>query len=580
MDKIVGRIGLLSALFFIASSYAHISLELTDMQGNELQEASAGEPFLMVVSVEDSDQQDEPTVKGLQDFYVKRISQRLMSVNGKKSASYSYQVRVDKAGTYTIGPAYYDDSQEKSKAVRIKVQPTGAPRQQVKQNQKEKKDAKTEPVLFRLYVDRDTAYVGQKVKALLRFYFPEDETITVEQVTVEDPTTIDMTKKEGPKKGTQEIENKRYTFYEWEWDMFPRQAGQIVIPAYSLDFAKHLPMDKHLSGWASLLGPRYERKRIYSNAITLQVHELPPTDKQIDAVGHFTQYRATLNTAVAKQYEGIVLSLSLDGIAYMDALQLPELIMPDGLKWYASKQYVDDLSVGKRKTFEFIVQGLKEGDFEIPEQPFIFFDVETSSYKQLQTAPLFVTILPGHVAAPIPQQNQQKQPVIVEKTHIKTDAIEPISYEIEGSQAAKAIPWTVFFMLLCIPIFYILGMLMIAKIPFFIHRIFPQYVRRKRFLSVKKQLEFAALHHKTDEIYAIIKQLFAMNSAKNSATLSLDELISVVEKSSLSSDQKHQCKEFLSNVSEIAYGVPSESQHSKTLFNDAMIWINQLERIL
>jgi hypothetical protein len=394
MDKIVGRVGLLAVLFFVASSWAHITLKLTDMQGNELQEASAGEPFLMVVSVEDSDQADEPNVKGLQDFYVKRISQRLMNVNGKRSADYSYHVRVDKAGTYTIGPAFYSDTEEKSKTVRIKVQPTGAPKQQIKSNQKEKKDARSEPVLFRLYVDKENVYVGQKVKALLRFYFPEDETITVEQVTVEDPTHIDMTKKEGPKKGAQEIENRRYTFYEWEWDMFPQQAGQIVIPAYSLDFAKHLPMDKHLSGWASLLGPRYERKRIYSNAITLTVNELPPTDKQVDAVGHFTHYRAALNSAVAKQYEGIVLSLTVDGVGHMEKLQLPDLIMPDGLKWYASKQYVDDLPIGKRKTFEFIVQGLQEGDFEIPEQLFTFFDVETSSYKQLQTAPLFVTVLP------------------------------------------------------------------------------------------------------------------------------------------------------------------------------------------
>lgn len=548
------------------------------MQGNEIQEASAGEPFLMVVSVEDTDQTDEPSVKGLQDFYVKRTTQRLMNVNGKRSAHYSYYIRIDKAGTYTIGPAFYADTQEKSKTVRLKVQPAGTSKQQSKSDQKEKKNAQSESMLFRLWVDKDSVYVGQKVKAVLRFYYPENESITIEQVTAEDPTTIDMTKKDGPTKGTQEIENRRYSFYEWEWDMFPRQTGQIVIPAYSLDFAKHLPMDKHLSGWASLLGPRYERKRIYSNAITLTVHELPPTDKRIDAVGHFTQYRAAVNPAVAKQYEGIVLSFTLDGVAYMETLQLPDLIMPDGLKWYASKQYVDDLPIGKRKTFEFIVQGLKEGDFEIPEQQFTFFDVETSSYQQLRTAPLFVTILPGYKSAPIVQQDQPNQLIKKENSAIKGDQIEPISYQMEGSQATGAISWTIFLILLCMPIFFILVMSMIAKLPLVIDRIAPGHARRKRILFLKKQLDSAALQQKTDEIYTIMRQLLAINMEKAPVALSLDDLMNVIEKSSLSVDQKQRVEAFLSKVSEIAYGVSVEPHNSKKLFNEATIWFDMLER--
>lgn len=580
MDKIVGKVALFYLLFFITASYAHISLELTDMQGNEIQEISAGEPFLMVVSIEDSEQTDEPTVKGLQDFYVKRTSQRLMNVNGKRSAHYSYHVRIDKTGTYTIGPAFYADTQEKSKTVRIRVQSTGTPKQQLKSDQKEKKNARSESMLLQLWVDKDTVYVGQRVKAILRFYFPEHESITVEQVTAEDPTTIHMTKKEGPKKGTQEIENKKYSFYEWEWDIFPAQAGQIVIPAYSLDFAKHIAMNKHLGGWASLLGPRYERKRIYSNAITLQVHELPPTDKQIDAVGHFTQYRAILNAAVAKQYEGIVLSLTLDGIAHMESLQLPDLVMPDGLKWYASKQYVDDLPVGKRKTFEFIVQGLKEGDFEIPEQQFTFFDGERSAYQQLKTAPLFVTILPGYKTAPIVQQGESNKQNKIEENAAKIEILEPISDQLERSQAARAISWVIFLLFLCMPICFILAMIMIAKLPWAIDRIAPGYARKKRILHLKKQLEFASLHNKTDEIYTIIRELFAINMKKTSTTLSLDDLITVIEKSSFSSDQKQQFGTFLSKISEITYGVSVEPHNSKTLFSQATIWFDKLERIL
>lgn len=558
--------------------YAALSLQLTDMQGEQIEEAQVGEPFLMIVCATESDEQlGELSIKGMQDFFVRRVGQRLMTINGNKSAQYTYQVRIDKAGTYTLGPAVDANTQEKSKTVHLKVQAaTDKPKQQ--SNRTTKTDnKKVEPVLLRLWVDNDTVYVGQKVKALLRFYYPEDDAITIEQVIAEDPTSVVMTEKKGPVKGSQEIEGKRYIFCEWSWDMFPSEAGQVVIPAYSLDYAKHLPMDKYLSGWAALLGPRYEHKKLYSNAITLQVKPLPQTDKEVHAVGQFWQYRISINSAVTKQYEGMVLTIALEGIGNLKDLQLPDLLMPDALKWYPSKQFVEDLPTGQRKVFEYIVQGLQAGDWEIPEQEFNFFDANTSSYKQLKTVPLFVTILPGHMPTSIVQQKELTKNVDAVK---RSDEIQPMVENIDGAQAAASMPWWLFIMLIFMPILYALASFVLARISMVMQFIAPRYVQRHLFVSTKKELDQAAVDDRSDAIYGIFMQLFAIRFGQSIASLSLDDVTKRIAKSSWSPEEQQQFTLFLSKISEIAYGVSTKHKEQKTLFNEATVWIDKLERII
>src|SRR5690349_1709607 len=107
MASVVGNYLLYTLLFFFFPQLnASISLHITDMSGQQLQEVGVGEPFLMVVVLSESNvDHQEPTIKGLQDFYVKRVGYRLATINGKKSLHYTYQIRIDKAGTFVIGPA-------------------------------------------------------------------------------------------------------------------------------------------------------------------------------------------------------------------------------------------------------------------------------------------------------------------------------------------------------------------------------------------------------------------------------------------------------------------------------------------
>ncbi len=576
MDRIVGStVAVISILFFLPV-YGAVSLQLTDMHGNHVQDIQAGEAFLMVVSVTDIDDQvSEPKIKGMQDFYVKRIGYRMTTINGDKSAQYTYQVRIDRPGAYVLGPAYDPDSNARSQTMRIRVEADASrARRQVRRNQREKQ---TEPVLLRLWVDNDAVFVGQKVKAVLRFYVPEDTEISVEQIMSNDPNTVQVSEKFGPKKGTQEIEGKDYIYYEWHWDMFAQTPGELVIPAYSLDYTKHLSMDQSMGALAVFFGPRYERKRVYSNALTLQVRALPETDHPVDAVGRLVAYRAHISPAVAKQYEGMVFTLSIDGDGNIDQLHAPELEgMPESLKWYASKSYVDQLPIGQRKTFEYIVQGLQDGDWEIPEQTLTFFDVDARVYKQLRTAPVFMSILPGN----IPVGQEYKTGVYGDEHKQSPYHIQPIMHELHHHYAP--VPWSLwwFALLMLMPLVMLLCYWLARQSGWLMQHIAPRYAKRRAFSYAQKQLAHAYRYHNTQLLHTIFLQLFAIRKERSVASLTTDEINTLVTNSSLPEENKQKWRSFFSAIAEVAYAGSAGPKEVLRLFHEAAVWLQELERII
>ncbi len=65
------------------------------------------------------------------------------------------------------------------------------------------------------------------------------------------------------------------------------------------------------------------------------------------------------------------------------------------LKYYESKHYIvssENRNIVPKKRFEYIVQGMRAGKWQIPPQEFVIFDVEKEAYKTFKTKPLTVTI--------------------------------------------------------------------------------------------------------------------------------------------------------------------------------------------
>lgn len=569
MGKIVGS---LLSFFFYFSLQATLGLNLTDMHGTQIKEVNVGEPFLLIVSNKDA-QVSQPHVEGVQDFYVKCVGQRMLSINGDTSVEHSYQVRIDKAGTYQLGPATDPQTNQRSNTVRVKVHATAS---KVKRETQAKTTNKADNVLLRLWADKDRAYVNQEIKAILRFYFPEDQEVSVEQVVAQDPSTVMMSEKLGPKKGVQDVDGKRYIFYEWQWNMFAQQEGDLIIPAYMLEYAKHLTMDNYMGSWAALFSPRYERKRIYSNALTIHISPLPETEDPVHAVGHFTNYTAQLQPPMAKQYEGIVLKLCIDGSGNIDTMQAPDLLLPEGFTWYASKHYTQEVPQGKRTTFEYIVQGLQPGDTQIPEQTFTFFDVESGAYKELKTAPLFVSITPAQAIKPMARSADISQ---TEPDQQSCDLLfKPFVQHYLQSEQTLPIGLVWFMLLLLIPVSVIMIGAARQFAAIYLPYIIPGYASRRAYVQAKKELVHVCARQDVQALHSLFLRYIAHARAVQQEHQSNWDIVAIIRNSTLPDERKNEAIQFFEKITQAAYVQADEYDYR--LCQQAQEWLDELERIL
>lgn len=578
MDRIVGKLIISVVLLCGSYVYGSLSLQVTDIQGNSVHDVQAGEMFLVLVSASDDDTEiAEPKIKGMQDFYVKRVGYRMATVNGVKSVQYTYHVRIDKPGLYTIGPAYDPDTHTSSQTVRVKVEAGTHSSQAKKSSKQRQKDKRAEPVLLRLWVEQDRFFVGQQVKANLRFYVPEDEAISLEQLITQEPQNVVVSERSGPVKGQQELEGKKYVYYEWQWNMSVQQSGTIVIPAYGLDYMKHITVDRSF-GLLSFFGPSYERKRVYSNALTLHIAPLPSTDKQVQAVGHFSRYQMYISPSVAKQYEGMVLSLSIEGDGNMQAIEAPELIgMPEDFKWYPSKHYIEPSSFGQKKVFEYIIQSLKEGEWEIPAQHFSFFDVSTANYKELRSSSSFITVLPGTLSMKEYIKEEKVEDTI---TSVPSASSMPILYAFDQYEQQPHLSWFWFFVCAVLPILFMMGAWITHMLYRVMHYIAPHYTKKRAFSYAQKQLACAYQQHNTQALYAIFIQLFALRKECAITSLSIHEINTIIQSSNLSDEHKQKWQTFFAAVAEVAYAGSAAPKEILRLFHEAAIWLQELERAI
>lgn len=568
MDKILGKITTIFLLVLSINLHAYITLEVNSFDGRKITEVVAGEPFVLQVSTDEVDQVHGIQIQGLQGFAAQKTGLSLITVNGKKTAQVTYQVQADKPGSYTFGPAFVPNGQTQSDTVALQVNA-----ERITDPAAGKKDTARNNVMLQLAVDTDTAFVGQKIKTRLRVYFLDGEDISIEQVIPNDPPSIDISAKAGPKQGLENINGSNYTFLEWQWDMYPKEPGSLIIPAYFVDYAKALPPQQGFGGFAMFFGPRYERKRVYSNALSVQVRPLPESQQPVDAIGSFVSYRAQIKPPVAKKYEGMVLTLTVEGEGNMERIREPELRgLPDAFKYYFSKSIVTPGSFGQQKSFEYIVQGMQEGEWEIPEQTFSFFDIENRSYKTLESGALLVTVSPGQAVVPSPAGTPACTSCD-EAVAAAPVALLSITNDALPMDGALSFGWFAFLLALPIGIFGVIQAVRSARL---VQKVAPQYLKRRAFVLAHKDLARAYRHHDVRAIHSIFMQLIARRTYAT-PDISIEQAVAA---SAWSESQKAAWQVFYDKVSQAAYADSSGTKDVVRLFHEAEQRLKDLERVI
>lgn len=562
MGKIVGNFFIIFISFVTFLIDARISMEVRTENGTT-NRVVVGQPFTVDVVIDEVyGSIPAPIIQGLNNFAARQSGSYMSSVNGKATARYSYQVRIDTIGSYVLGPATVVHQQQPlvSNELRIDVVKDVGVVQHNNKNSKATTDSKT---FLRLMIDSESVVVGQKIGCILRFYY-QDPSISLLNIGVPELPGFDV--KEGNKleHGVADIEGMEYRYVQWQWDMYPTKPGEFLFPAYNADYEISSKDNHFLSGFLMLIGNRAERKRVYSNAVTLKVLPLPHCDLPVHAVGVFERFSAEIKPGMAKEGEGMVLTMEIEGQGNLQAIATPVLQLPSALKYYDSNssiiapKHTDELP---KKRFEFIVQGLKSGDCEIPEQLFTYFDIENNEYITLRTSALAVSIMAGmaNVKKNEIAQSFSAGPDVSVTLQEPIDDINKVGQWYPDAER-RSLPWWLFHLLFLIPCIYLVGPLVIEKLILLTGNN-RRLARRRAFRKARKQ----------------IHQAIKAGDDKNMYTIFVTLLGQLEEHHDLCGEMRGEWEHFFEQITHAAYA-QLDNRNSDELYRMAQQWLDRLEK--
>ena len=570
--KTIGKWVSLFLLVFHAGAWAEITLRMIDESGAPLQEEQAGHPFMIHAVVTNSTVQQAPIIEGLDQFTVRDQGWSYQIMNARTTIKHNYTVIAYEQGTYTIGPATLSQngSQEQSDTLTISVG-----EQELKADEDEA--GVQAPTLLHLQLDKQRVIKGERIVARLRFYYT-DPSQSLRNLVEQESDAFRRKKARGPWHGQEIVNDIPYRYIEFDWDMYPLKTGDLTVPAFGAEYEVERERDNLWGGLGRFFGNRFDVKRIYSNAIALSVDDVPVTDKQLQGVGTFNSFTISAKPSVVKQGEGTVITLAVTGEADPEMVTINELQgIPPELRSYESQQLVDEPKQANEpmtKRYEYIVQGLQTGSWQIPAQQFYYLDTTSRSFKTLTTAPLSVTIMPGAL-----KQLLAKPPGAVDAQTI-TERLTITDSYWRPEYRFGIMPWWLFLLLVALPF-----LLWIVKKGRSSMQVRMQQTYRARraynaFSLAHAQLKKLQAKEKPKLLYALFVELFANRWQLPISTLSQELIEQRLKDIGLSSDQQERWQQFFKLVTARAFGGESTRERDLNLFNQAELWLQELKQSL
>jgi hypothetical protein len=559
-----------------------VELKIMAIDGSPLESIGIGVPFLVEVTAAGRDTMQKPHIAGIDAFQVQQAGIRVYPLNGQVFSAFTYKVRIDKVGKYVIGPAslYVNGAQTQSKAVRITV----TDKQVVDQAHAKKDHADMQDALVELSVDKTKVFVGERVKVTLSFTGRRDKT-ELDNLSEPDFSLFNKGEKMGPTTKSKIINGIEYYKVSFSWQVYPKKSGQCIIPACGCRYMLKIEESGMLARFSPFFNMRIEPRSSYSNACVLQVQELPAYQGHVDAVGKFTRFDAAINPSVAQEGEGMVLKFELEGdsnLAQVSSLHLQNV--PQTLKWYDSKQYMSN-SPGAHglpvKCFEFIVQGLEQGEFEIPPQSFTYFDVDKQQYMTLKSSPCEVTIKYNPAIAkkaPLASQQVGDSAQAQAQSELKEDSMPLNTWASWRPMTChKPLPWWLFCMFACVPLFLAL----IRCIKAIVQSRAAVLQQRFAFRQARRKIKEAQRQGLSRNLHTIFIEMFALRLQCAPSLVSQEIIEAALRRAGIAEQEMRQWEKFYTCMYENAFFTHEIVKNDKDcLFKQAIEWVSKLEQLL
>ena len=365
-------------------------------------------------------------------------SSSVQIVNGNMthtvSNTYSYVLRADKEGDFTIGSAsiVVNGNVIKSEPYQVSVvadassagassgnaTAQGGQRSSSGQVQQSTTDPKVsgQDLFLKVTPSKKTAYVGEPVVLTYKLY----TRVPVSQLSVSRMPSYGgfWMKETGDNNGnlrqsSEMVNGIEYTTAEVKKVvLIPQKAGKLSVEPMGIECVAQIvtqrnnqrsndPFDVFFNDPFFSRNYTNVQKNIETSTITLDVKGLPEDGKPAGftgAVGNYN-FSAAIDRTEASTNEAITLTLTVSGSGNIELLNLPTPVFPPDFEVYDPKitSSVDANSQGTNgtKKAEYLIIPRRAGDFSIPAVTFSYFNPAKNQYSTLQSPGMNIKVIKG-----------------------------------------------------------------------------------------------------------------------------------------------------------------------------------------
>ena len=351
------------------------------------------------------------------NVYSREVEQN--TINGNTTLLFRYTMLPRFVGNTTIGPIRftYEGQTYKTEPISIRIyrnnttatSPSAAktktPTPQLdaslppleKSLTKQAYAKSSEPFFLVAAVSDTNPYVNQSFILAIRFYYSK----AFYEAPYQKPTVSNLfMEEESPREGTQNINGVLYRYQEQRYLLTAAAPGKATIGPASVHYrvgSSPLTAFDRLFGGAAIS----PEKTALSSPISIQVRELPSGEPSsfYGGVGSGYTLVAQATPQEVQAGEAVNVTVTVKGPGNLKATQNLTFPSMDGFKIYpaAATSGTGTSPTGNLysyKNFKAVLVPVSSGIYTIPAIKWSYFDLQTASYKTLQTTPISLTVKP------------------------------------------------------------------------------------------------------------------------------------------------------------------------------------------
>lgn len=417
-----------SALLVMFTWASFASGQDLDFRASAREVVSVGDQFRLIYSI--NGQASGFRAPVIKDFSViagpsQSTSTSMQIINNQVSRSveysFTYILQAASEGTFTIPPASVnvDGKSYQSNPVTIRVAKGSAPASPGAQQQAQPQGGEitAKDLFVRASVNKSNPYQGEQVIITYKIY----TRIPVAEYSItRTPSTAGFWSQDLIKDNTklnqyrETVDGSEYVVAEIKKEaLFAQKSGSLTIEPLEMDVVAQIQRKASRRGFNdpffdsffndSFLGSTYQnvRKTLRSNQLNINVKPLPSANRPSEftgAVGNFS-ISSSIDREQLKANEALTLKFTITGKGNIKLVEKPNLVFPSDFEVY-DPRITDNITasqagVSGSRTFEYLVIPRNPGDFTIKSSRFAFFDIESGTYKTLNSPDFRIKVEKG-----------------------------------------------------------------------------------------------------------------------------------------------------------------------------------------